>query len=313
LRGNFLRVYDCGVWNYLLYFFYVACICAGAIVITLAFMLAVRNKAVILRCYIIFIISFFCLMAFLTVNYFFRLTEVPAAAVISKVFYALFMVDLNFLVFFVPFFSVWIVGLPWKAGANATFISLTAAYFIVTMLFVFFIPNNVFLYILLVGIFTGMLIFSISVIIRHRERIKSSQIKTLCLGFVILSVVFCPIIIYDACAAYLRNAQSIHSTYGIWVFPIYYLWFNILSLVYLIGYFVHLPNEAGPALSKDKLQRFKVTEREAEIIELLRQGLAYKDISDRLCISVNTVNNHVANIYSKVGAKNRIDLLRILF
>jgi DNA-binding NarL/FixJ family response regulator len=76
---------------------------------------------------------------------------------------------------------------------------------------------------------------------------------------------------------------------------------------------VHLPSETGDVVDKEKLKRFKITEREAEIVELLRQGLTYNQISDKLCISVYTVNNHVANIYSKVGANNRIDLLRVLF
>jgi hypothetical protein len=178
-------------------------------------MFAARNKSILVRCYLIFVISFLALMAFLTVNFFFRLQEQSWAPIVSKVFYSLFMIDLNFMVFFIPFLSVWMVGLRWKAGANATFISLTSAYFVLIILFIFVFPNNVVLYIFLVGIFTGMLIFSIAIIMTHRDRIPQGQLKNLCIGFVLLSAVFCPIIITDACVAYLRDSQNIHSIYGV--------------------------------------------------------------------------------------------------
>ena len=37
-----------------------------------------------------------------------------------------------------------------------------------------------------------------------------------------------------------------------------------------------------------------------------------KEIGDELSISVNTVNNHIANIFSKTQVRSRIDLLNIL-
>ena len=49
--------------------------------------------------------------------------------------------------------------------------------------------------------------------------------------------------------------------------------------------------------------------RELEIIELVATGLTNQDIATQLMISKRTVDNHVSNIFSKTGAKNRVELL----
>jgi two-component system, NarL family, nitrate/nitrite response regulator NarL len=48
-----------------------------------------------------------------------------------------------------------------------------------------------------------------------------------------------------------------------------------------------------------------LTGRESEIIALLEQGLANKEIAAKLCIEVATVKNHVHNILGKLGVKRR--------
>ena len=52
-----------------------------------------------------------------------------------------------------------------------------------------------------------------------------------------------------------------------------------------------------------------LTEREREIITLLRQGLSNKDIAHSLSISDSTVRHHLTNIFDKVGVPNRQKLL----
>jgi DNA-binding CsgD family transcriptional regulator len=55
-----------------------------------------------------------------------------------------------------------------------------------------------------------------------------------------------------------------------------------------------LDNASGKIISK----------REAEVLGLISQGLGSKEISERLFISVNTVNNHRQNILSKTNTEN---------
>jgi len=52
------------------------------------------------------------------------------------------------------------------------------------------------------------------------------------------------------------------------------------------------------------------TDREREIIILCRDGLIGKEIADRLNISINTVNFHKKNIYSKLGINNTTEMIQ---
>ena len=49
--------------------------------------------------------------------------------------------------------------------------------------------------------------------------------------------------------------------------------------------------------------------REMEIIELVASGLTNQEIALKLTISKRTVDNHVSNMFTKTGSKNRVALL----
>ena len=49
--------------------------------------------------------------------------------------------------------------------------------------------------------------------------------------------------------------------------------------------------------------------RENEILHLLAQGLLYKEIAERLSISVSTVRQHIHNIYEKLHVQNRTEAI----
>ena len=55
----------------------------------------------------------------------------------------------------------------------------------------------------------------------------------------------------------------------------------------------------------------QLTPRETEILELLAQGLANKQIAFELEISEHTVKFHVSSIYAKLGATNRMEAVRM--
>ena len=49
--------------------------------------------------------------------------------------------------------------------------------------------------------------------------------------------------------------------------------------------------------------------REMEIIGLVANGLTNQEIAEKLTISKRTVDNHVSNMFTKTGSKNRVALL----
>ena len=60
---------------------------------------------------------------------------------------------------------------------------------------------------------------------------------------------------------------------------------------------------------KPETNDFGLSKRELEVLNLLSKGLLYKEISDQLNISSNTVKNHCKNIYKRLHVQNKIEAL----
>lgn len=66
-------------------------------------------------------------------------------------------------------------------------------------------------------------------------------------------------------------------------------------------------NMAEEEKDKDQIQFEELTPREREVLDLLCRGLSSKQIAQRLFLSVRTIDNHLANIYSKMGVNSRTE------
>jgi DNA-binding NarL/FixJ family response regulator len=53
--------------------------------------------------------------------------------------------------------------------------------------------------------------------------------------------------------------------------------------------------------------------RENEVLQLLSKGLLYKEIADKLSISIATVRQHIHKIYEKLHVQNRTEALNKVF
>jgi DNA-binding NarL/FixJ family response regulator len=53
-----------------------------------------------------------------------------------------------------------------------------------------------------------------------------------------------------------------------------------------------------------------LTPRETEVLKLVAKGYTYREIADKLVISVKTVQNHVQNILTKLQLSKRYELMR---
>ena len=58
----------------------------------------------------------------------------------------------------------------------------------------------------------------------------------------------------------------------------------------------------------ENFKEFNLSERQIEIIELVKQGKTNKEIASQLFISENTVKYHLKNIYTTLKIENRFDL-----
>lgn len=61
------------------------------------------------------------------------------------------------------------------------------------------------------------------------------------------------------------------------------------------------------------VERYGLSERECEVLELLNTGLSRREIAETLSISLNTVKSHVSSIYGKLGVTNRMDAFSLVY
>jgi DNA-binding NarL/FixJ family response regulator len=83
------------------------------------------------------------------------------------------------------------------------------------------------------------------------------------------------------------------------------------SIAYKILQMVQQPTVAKTEKETENI--FQLSEREKEILQLLSQGLEYKEIGTKIFISPNTVKKHCISIYQKLHVNSRSQALRIAY
>ena len=84
---------------------------------------------------------------------------------------------------------------------------------------------------------------------------------------------------------------------------------KILNTDEYVNIINRVENENNEIKKELKEEIINLTKREKQILSYLLSGKTNKEVALILDISLNTVNNHVANIYDKSGVKNRVELV----
>jgi NarL family two-component system response regulator LiaR len=66
---------------------------------------------------------------------------------------------------------------------------------------------------------------------------------------------------------------------------------------------------SAPKDDPEKANNLPLTKREYELLELLSQGLLYKEIGSQLGITTGTVKQHIHKIYNKLQVNNRTEAI----
>lgn len=60
-----------------------------------------------------------------------------------------------------------------------------------------------------------------------------------------------------------------------------------------------------------RLARHPLSARELEILRLIARGMKNREIAEKLCISENTVRNHVVSLLEKLGVRDRTEAIAV--
>ena len=88
---------------------------------------------------------------------------------------------------------------------------------------------------------------------------------------------------------------------------------DILTAIHLASRGMHVLPGAGGAVSEQAYGPDLLTQREAEVLDLLQQNASNAEIAQKLHVGVETVRTHARNIYRKLGVTSRRDLASARF
>jgi DNA-binding CsgD family transcriptional regulator len=156
-----------------------------------------------------------------------------------------------------------------------------------------------------VAIFLGM-----SWINRARPRWETPSHPAWMVG---LFVVFGLAFVLDLLRSFLPALEFLGRDYLF--FPGFYAFLNVFlfySHVKIWAREGRFPESESDIIKPEAALRFGISERESEVAALLARGRTYSEIADELCVSHSTIKTHVAHLYEKSGARNRVELLNLL-
>jgi DNA-binding CsgD family transcriptional regulator len=110
--------------------------------------------------------------------------------------------------------------------------------------------------------------------------------------------------------------SKVHIVFGL-TFIVVLTGFHLLPVVflnlYLQRYYVRqVADESFEGKLGLVIEKYGISKRETEIIELICKGMSNQEISDSLFISLQTVKDHVHRIFIKTGVKNRVQLTNLV-
>ncbi len=137
----------------------------------------------------------------------------------------------------------------------------------------------------------------------HSYRLLVSGIGWCALGFVPLSVV-----------EYLIALSGTTMYHPLSLEYLFYLGCNVVIVLAGASSLQKDPSCQGNfgEFTEEQGKRFSLTRRESEMANLIAQGKSNKEIASSLGISEATVRTHIYNLFQKVGASSRIELLNML-
>jgi DNA-binding CsgD family transcriptional regulator len=283
---------------------------AGSASVSQAILMYLRFKKPVVKLYTFFLVSLFCfLLAFLT-DLYSSLSGLSATSGIESLNWLFQAAGIIIFFFCAPYFYHTLLGLELGPVKKVFFFSIDSSIVIAVVTYIFIIQITT-ITIILNLLLLAMIGYGLILILIHWRRIADTTLKKAIRVFFFLSLIFFPFFYLDVLVSN-YPAFSIFGAIDNLSLPLYFLILNMLTLWFALSYLNHPPYREEEHFTNHFIDTFQITPREEEVINLLLTGSSNREISDTLFISPKTVENHLYNIYQKVGVNNRVQLFQLI-
>lgn len=315
------------IFGYILLILYLIAFIIGFSTILYSIIYYIIERITWLKYYIVFLSTFGFLLLIRAVKLLSFLT-IPlflSNSIFNILYFFALSISMALMLYFIPAFLYRFLKLKWAVKENIQYLILSVIFFVISILgillnFNFYIMANVIFYISILYLFVlGFL---------HYKNIKDDTIKFMVKILGLITIFIYPILVYQLI---LLNKNTLDIGSIDITLVLFYIWWNLVMLGYLLWYFIGIIKNKNMFVNKESINKdlgnnekqeninkniqsikeesINLTKREKEILSFLLAGKTNKEVALILDISLNTVNNHVANIYDKSGVKNRVELV----
>lgn len=283
-------------------FYFLACI-AGAASISQTLLIWQRYRKVVIRRYAWFLCALFLILLAFLVGLYAEITSISPAPVVRAIVWILQAGGGVLFIVVCPYLFNALVGRIMPSWEKALFLALDAAV-VLAALANLAVPAATAIAYALAGVLFAMILYGLVFTAVNLRNIGEPPLRRALLIFLCLTAVFFPLMLLDVATSegFLNNLAQ----------PVYFLALTCLTVVFGVKYLNRPGYSHKGKLTDYFLSAFGITEREAQIIGLLMDGASMKRIGDTLFISPKTAENHVYNVYQKLGVRNRVQMFQMM-
>lgn len=295
--------------EHLILFFYIFSVMAGVAAVSIAMFIyfALYKKKSILF-FSAFITSLMLIVVELALIKYRGIigTEDRFLAVVADI---LDIISVTLLLYSMPLFFGKIMGVEYNKYLKKFFIGYIPT--ILLLITAYKISNNEVLRDIGQIVMFGEILFTGIVVMINVKKIGDENIKMAMRVMGVIFLLFFPVLIFESVRDKIEFFKNMNFL-EIFSLPLMFLIINSLSILFAVKQFNRPFYVENNKLTDYFCNKFQITEREREIIELVVKGHTYKMIAEELCIAYKTVDNHVQNIYQKTKINSKIQLINLV-
>jgi DNA-binding CsgD family transcriptional regulator len=174
------------------------------------------------------------------------------------------------------------------------------------------LPGSTAIVIAWITLLAGMIAYGIIYIGINLRNVGEKSVRKGILVFILVTALYLPMQIIDYLLNYLPELRVLSFLNNL-AQPLYFLIISVLFVSYAIRHFSEPAYYCHGALSDHFREKFRLSEREGEIVQRLLLGESAKQVAEVLHISSKTVENHVYNIFKKCDINSRLQLHQLVF